>query len=152
MFDVIWTDHKRELVGERRARKELGKELQQKDDDSSAASTSSVRSASSSKAHRHVGFLESIGLKKLGKGKSSTATTDAEQSDAPVSKPNRASFLLSPQAAARPTSQQLLRVIEQPQSTHKAFDDTATNLQPPSGRTSPLRSSGQGRLTPEIPS
>lgn len=63
MFEVDWTDYNSERVGQRRARKEIEKDLKKKDDTRSAHDSVITRSSSSS--DRHYGILESIGLKKI---------------------------------------------------------------------------------------
>ncbi|KAM7208814.1 hypothetical protein V8F20_000977 [Naviculisporaceae sp. PSN 640] len=63
MFDVDWTDYNAERVGQRRARKEIEKDLKKKEDSRSAHDSVITRSSSSS-GERHYGLLESIGLKK----------------------------------------------------------------------------------------
>ncbi|KAK4215929.1 hypothetical protein QBC37DRAFT_311426 [Rhypophila decipiens] len=63
MFEVDWTDYNSERVGQRRARKEIEKDLKKKDDSRSAHDSVTTRSSSSS-GDRHYGILESIGLKK----------------------------------------------------------------------------------------
>ena len=63
MFDVDWTDYNSERVGQRRARKEIERDLKKKDDSHSAHDSVITRSSSSS--DRHFGILESIGLKKI---------------------------------------------------------------------------------------
>ncbi|KAK7425393.1 hypothetical protein QQZ08_008072 [Neonectria magnoliae] len=79
MFDVIWTDPDRELVGEHRAKKEKKRELQQsreKDKSISSRSSMSVRSSRSS-TDSPFGFLRSRGLKPSisDKSKSNTKST-----------------------------------------------------------------------------
>lgn len=63
MFDVDWSDYNAERVGQRRARKEIEKDLKKRDDSRSAHDSVITRSSSSS-GERHYGILESIGLKK----------------------------------------------------------------------------------------
>ncbi|KPM43557.1 hypothetical protein AK830_g2990 [Neonectria ditissima] len=65
MFDVIWTDPDRELVGEHRAKKEKKREMQQsREKDKSISSRSSMSMLSSrSSTDSPFGFLRSRGLK-----------------------------------------------------------------------------------------
>ncbi len=63
MFEVDWTDYDRELVGERKARKELQKDRKKKEDTHSGQASVSTRSSSSSN-EKPLGFFGSIGLKK----------------------------------------------------------------------------------------
>lgn len=71
MFDVIWGDPDRELVGEHRAKKELKKETQ-KEKEKKRGSLSTARSSRSS-SDSPLAFLRSHGLKRI-------ATSDANAS------------------------------------------------------------------------
>lgn len=63
MFDVVWANPNRELVGQRKARKE--KEKEQKDTCSSGRSIASAETETSSlRSRKPQSFLESIRLKK----------------------------------------------------------------------------------------
>ncbi len=63
MFEVDWTDYDRELVGERKARKEIQKDRKRKEDLRSGRASISTRSSSSS-SDKPLGFFGSIGLRK----------------------------------------------------------------------------------------
>jgi hypothetical protein len=64
MFDVIWTDPDRELVGEHRAKKEIARE-QKRDKDTSDGSRSSFSTrGSSSSSDRAFGIFSSRGLRR----------------------------------------------------------------------------------------
>jgi hypothetical protein len=64
MFDVIWTDPDRELVGERRARKIVEKEQKEKEKKHGGRSSMSIRSSSSS-GDRPFAFFGSKSLKRV---------------------------------------------------------------------------------------
>lgn len=78
MFDVIWTDPDRELVGEHRAKKEKKREQQGKEKEKeksiSSRSSLSVRSSRSS-TDSPFGFLRSRGLKQSNSDKTNPKTT-----------------------------------------------------------------------------
>ncbi|KAH6994874.1 hypothetical protein EDB80DRAFT_652774 [Ilyonectria destructans] len=78
MFDVIWTDPDRELVGEHRAKKEKKREQQGKEKEKeksiSSRSSLSVRSSRSS-TDSPFGFLRSRGLKQSNLDKTNPKTT-----------------------------------------------------------------------------
>jgi hypothetical protein len=63
MFEVDWADYECERVGQRRARKEVERELKKKEDASSHHETISTRTSCSSDQHRR-NFFGSIGRKK----------------------------------------------------------------------------------------
>lgn len=63
MFEVDWADYECERVGQRRARKEVERELKKKDDANSSHGTISTRTSVSSN-QRHLSFFGSIGRKK----------------------------------------------------------------------------------------
>lgn len=63
MFEVDWADYDCERVGQRRARKEVERELKKKEDASSHHETISTRTSCSSDRHRR-NFFGSIGRKK----------------------------------------------------------------------------------------
>lgn len=83
MFDVDWADYNAEQVGQRRARKEIEKDLKKKEDSRSTHDSVITRSSSSS-GERHYGILESIGLKKP-VGSAATRKTSKASSLAPRS-------------------------------------------------------------------
>jgi len=86
MFDVIWTDHNRELVGERRARKELDNRPKTKDEARSNRSSISTAS-SSSRNEKPLGFLGAIGRNKTGQNSKSRSLTTAHSNDGTTGTP-----------------------------------------------------------------
>jgi hypothetical protein len=64
MFDVIWTDPDRELVGERRARKEVEKEKREQRDKNRPGRNSMSTRSSSSSVDKPFGFFGSKSHKK----------------------------------------------------------------------------------------
>lgn len=67
MFDVVWADPERELVGQRKARREIEKKKENEDGRSSGKSGASVRSGSSTQSKKPHSFLAAIRLKKKSK-------------------------------------------------------------------------------------
>lgn len=105
MFDVIWTDHNRELVGERRARKGQGKPDKVQDDETLISDDSGFTSIStgsfsssldkSSASEKSPGFLGSLRFKKsyiFSRNKNAAST------ESPTSSPERRTFLPPPSA------------------------------------------------------
>lgn len=64
MFNVIWTDPDRELVGERRARKEVQKEMRERDQSRAGRNSLSTHSSSSS-GEKPFGLISSKSLKRV---------------------------------------------------------------------------------------
>ena len=64
MFDVIWTDPDRELVGEHRAKKEIAREQKRAKERAEGSRSSLSTRASSSSSERTFGFFGSMSLKK----------------------------------------------------------------------------------------
>lgn len=105
MFDVIWTDHNRELVGERRARKGLGKSDKVQDDETlisddsgfASISTGSISSSldKSSAGEKSPGFLGSLRVKK---SYMFFRNKNASPTKSPTSGPERRAFLPPPSA------------------------------------------------------
>jgi hypothetical protein len=81
MFDVIWTDHNRELVGERRARKELDKDPKKRDDARSNRSSMSTASSASSRNEKSLGFFGAIGRIKSGQSSKSRSLATSHSYD-----------------------------------------------------------------------
>ena len=97
MFDVIWTDHNRELVGERRARKELDSKPKKKDDAPSNRSSMSTASSSSSRHDKPSGFLGAISrIKTAQSSKSRSLTTAHSQESTGTSLKDAHSLSLTP--------------------------------------------------------
>lgn len=64
MFDVIWTDPNRELVGEHRAKKEIAREQKRAKERAEGSRSSLSTRMSSSSSERALGFFGSLSLKK----------------------------------------------------------------------------------------
>jgi hypothetical protein len=101
MFDVIWTDHNRELVGERRARKGIERDGKRKDDSQSIrSSTPSTASSGSTHNDKPFSFFGGLGRKKTVTGHPSANT--ATLGDVDVARPlreRRSSRLRTPASA-----------------------------------------------------
>lgn len=87
MFDVIWTDPNRELVGEHRAKKDRKKEQKQPSRDRSERNSLSTRSSLSS-ADSPFSFLRSKGLRQARafKGSNSTESVAPYDGSAPANR------------------------------------------------------------------
>ena len=64
MFDVIWTDPDRELVGEHRAKKEIAREQKRAKERAEGSRSSLSTRVSSSSSERTFGLFGSLSLKK----------------------------------------------------------------------------------------
>ena len=145
MFDVIWTDHNRELVGERRARKDLEKTPKKKEDVRSARSSISTASSSSARNDKPLGFLGSISRMKTGYSSKGRSLSTAHSNEGPNGNglTGDSYFTNPPPVSTYPDEKLSMQDMAERRSHTEYERDSYENT--------PDRSSRGGKLTPMIP-
>ncbi|KAK3940787.1 hypothetical protein QBC46DRAFT_312766 [Diplogelasinospora grovesii] len=123
MFEVDWTDYEKENVGQRKARKDVARELKKKEDAQSVRESISTRSSASSGEKPH-GFFGTIGRRKNGKNKKPVASAVSVKNDG---NPSR-NIAVVPPAVIPPVSTLSSMSSVEPSAV---FDERATELTTP---------------------